>query len=236
MSSSKEATSQPPSAAPTADKASSAPATAGPSPKKDASNTAAGEYLLDRLRILLNRLQATQEILQNWPETRGAETEKTTEKLIASIRKIVLGLRAVERHVNGTGPANQGASESISPEALRAFRTSLETKCPIPLDLLDLMDVNPPPFGLNPQVYARGLMKEAIKQLAGYERRKRALEMLGNALEKGMDEAQEDPASAESSSPKEKGTVNATRKRKSDELDLEDEESKRNKIEKKDIV
>jgi len=232
MSSSKEAISQPrPGATPTADKASSASATSGASPKKDASNTAAGEYLLDRLRILLNRLQATQEILQNWPETRGAETEKTTEKLIASIRKIVLGLRAVERHVNGTGPANQGASESISPEALRAFRTSLETKCPIPLDLLDLMDVNPPPFGLNPQVYARGLMKEAIKQLAGYERRKRALEMLGSALEKGMGEAEKDLGSAESQTPKEKDTVKTTRKRKSDELDLGDDESKRNKIE-----
>ena len=230
MSSSKEATPQPPSEAPTADRASSASATSGASPKKDASNTAAGEYLLDRLRILLNRLQATQEILQNWPETRGAETEQTTEKLIASIRKIVLGLRAVERHVNGTGPANQGASESISPEALRAFRTSLETKCPIPLDLLDLLDVSPPPFGLHPQVYARGLMKEAIKQLAGYERRKRALEMLGSALEKGMDEVEKGRGSAESSTPKEKGTGNATtRKRKSDQLDLEDDESKRNK-------
>jgi DNA-binding transcriptional LysR family regulator len=32
------------------------------------SNTAAGEYLLERLRILLNRLQNAADILQKWPE------------------------------------------------------------------------------------------------------------------------------------------------------------------------
>eukprot|EP00581_Thalassiosira_minuscula_P019069 CAMPEP_0183727112 /NCGR_PEP_ID=MMETSP0737-20130205/24908_1 /TAXON_ID=385413 /ORGANISM="Thalassiosira miniscula, Strain CCMP1093" /LENGTH=221 /DNA_ID=CAMNT_0025958663 /DNA_START=25 /DNA_END=690 /DNA_ORIENTATION=- len=156
-------------------------------------NTAAGEYLLERLRILLQRLQSTTEILQNWPETQGDSAKvhaDTAAKLIASIRKIVLGLRSVERHVNGTGPSNQGGAggteSAISKEALEAFRTSLEDKCPIPLDLLDLLDVGQP-FGLNPQCYARGLMKESIKQLAGFERRKCALAMLAQSIEKGMD-------------------------------------------------
>ncbi|KAL7540539.1 hypothetical protein ACHAXR_010194 [Thalassiosira sp. AJA248-18] len=163
-------------------------------------NTAAGEYLLERLRILLNRLQSTTEILQNWPETQGDSAKihaDTATQLIASIRKIVLGLRSVERHVNGTGGSSGGGASAggggdgggvgaISKEALEAFRISLEDKCPIPLDLLDLLDVGQP-FGLNPQCYARGLMKESMRQLAGLERRKRALDMLATAIETGMD-------------------------------------------------
>ena len=53
------------------------------------------------------------------------------------------------------------------------------------MDLLDLLDVGAI-FGMNPQVYARGLMKEAMRQLAGLERRKRGLGMLADAIEKGM--------------------------------------------------
>ena len=172
------------------------------------SNTAAGEYLLERLRILLHRLQATTELLQNWPETQGDYSAKihadSATELIASMRKIVLGIRSVERHVNGTGPAvaqgsssgsgEQGStgsssgSSAISKEALEAFRVSLEEKCPIPLDLLDLLNVGGQPFGLNPQCYARGLMKESMRQLAGLERRKRALDMLAGAIEVGITE------------------------------------------------
>jgi hypothetical protein len=65
------------------------------------------------------------------------------------------------------------------------FRISLDTTCPIPLDLLDLLDVGAI-FGMNPQVYARGLMKESLKQLSGLERRKRGLGMLADAVEEGM--------------------------------------------------
>ena len=191
-------------------KASASPNRKSSSPPKHqqqppSNNTAAGEYLLDRLRILLNRLQSTTEILQNWPETQGDSAKvhaDTATELIASIRKIVLGLRAVERHVNGTGPSNHqgsgggggegtqtgGALAAISKDALEAFRTSLEDKCPIPLDLLDLLDVGQP-FGMNPQCYARGLMKESMRQLAGLERRKRALAMLASSIEDGMEAA-----------------------------------------------
>ena len=172
-------------------------------------NTAAGEYLLERLRILLNRLQSTTEILHNWPETQGDSAKahvETCSELITSIRKIVLGVRSVERHVNGTGTgltpsstcsssSNTSQLASISPEALIAFQTSLDTKCPIPLDLLDLLDVSTTTtatsntssiFGLNPQVYIRGLLKESIRQLAGLERRKHALNMLATSIEEGM--------------------------------------------------
>jgi len=182
--------------------------------------------MLERLRILLNRLQSTTEILQNWPtETQGDNSAKvhaeSCTELISSIRNIVLGLRSVECHVNGTGPSNNinntnnttgknednsskevatpGGGESqiqlsqISNESLQSFRSSLDTKCPIPLDLLDLLDVgivqskgNNNIFGINPQVYVRTLMKESKRQLCGLERRKRSLSMLASCIEVGM--------------------------------------------------
>mmetsp|Transcript_17018 Transcript_17018/g.36690 ORF Transcript_17018/g.36690 Transcript_17018/m.36690 type:complete len:244 (+) Transcript_17018:316-1047(+) len=193
-----------------AKKSSASPGQRTSSPTKHqqppSNNTAAGEYLLERLRILLIRLQSTSEILQNWPETQGDSAKihaDTATELIASIRKIVVGLRSVERHVNGTGSLNQGiggeggasssggssgAMANMSKEAVEAFRTSLEDHCPIPLDMLDLLDVGQP-FSLNPQCYARGLMKESMRQLAGLERRKRALAMLARSIEEGMDDA-----------------------------------------------
>ena len=76
-----------------------------------------------------------------------------------------------------------GSASSLSTEE---FRNSLERDCPVPLDLLDLLDVGMPTFGLNPQCYARGLMVEALRQLSILERRKRALNMLANAIEGGM--------------------------------------------------
>lgn len=131
-----------------------------------ASNTAAGEYLLERLRVLLARLQTASEILQTWPETQGDSAKvhaDTAAKLIVAIRRVALGARGVERHVNGTGPAAHNTAEKgesggnhpqqhMSPEALAAFRSSLEEKCPVPLDLLDLLDVGQP-FGMHPQCY-----------------------------------------------------------------------------------
>ncbi|KAL7533438.1 hypothetical protein ACHAWF_004500 [Thalassiosira exigua] len=180
-------------------------------------NTAAGEHLLDRLRILLQRLQSTSEILQTWPETKGDSARvhaDTAAALVASIRRVATGLRSVERHVNGTGPSGAGGGEgkggeggaganaALSKEALEAFRSSLESKCPVPLDLLDLLDVGQP-FGLNPLCYARGLMKESMRRLAGYERRKRALDMLATAVERGM--MAEEDVTAEAVSPTEGG-------------------------------
>ena len=153
----------------------------------DDENAVAGEYLLDRLRILLNRLQSTAEILQNWPETKGDDSKgvhaETSAELIASIRRIALGVRSVERHVNGTGDGGGGGGGGSA--STEAFRTSLEEEFPIPLDLLDLLDVGQP-FGINPQCYARGLMVEALRQLSVLERRKRVLNMLARSIEGGM--------------------------------------------------
>lgn len=159
----------------------------------------AGEYLLDRLRILLSRLQTTAEILQNWPETSSAQQgndsakvhAETSTELVASIRKIALGIRSIERHVNGTagGGGGGGGTGSSSTAAADAFRTSLEENYPIPLDLLDLLDVGQPTFGLNPQCYARGLIVEALRQLSVLERRKRAASMLAIFIEEGLTNA-----------------------------------------------
>ena len=133
------------------------------------------------------------------------------------------GLRAVERHVNGTGPS---PAANIPAEALEKFRSSLDEKCPIPLDLLDLLDIGQP-FGINPQCYARGLMKEALRQMAGLERRKNALAMLGSAIEKGLNErsssSKDDTEEAQESESATKVVTVSKRKRdEEDEIDVAD--------------
>ena len=226
---------------------------------QSSSNTAAGEYMLEHLRLLLNRLQSTTEILQTWPtETQGDNSAKvhaeSCTELISSIRNIVVGLRSVECHVNGTGPSNTNNTtktkdssnketatpggdgsqiqlSQISNESLQSFRSSLEQKCPIPLDLLDLLDVgisqsgnksNNNTFGINPQVYIRGIMKESKRQLCGLERRKRSLSMLATCIEEGM---KNDKAGVlDDVVEKKKSTVK--RKRDDDELKEEGETKK----------
>ena len=93
--------------------------------------------------------------------------------------------------MNGTasGGSGTGSSSSAAAAAADAFRTSLEENYPIPLDLLDLLDVGQPTFGLNPQCYARGLIVEALRQLSVLERRKRAASMLATFIEEGLTKA-----------------------------------------------
>ena len=226
---------------------------------QSSSNTAAGEYMLERLHILLNRLQSTTEILQNWPTDQGdisakVHTESCTE-LISSIRNIVLGLQSVECHVNGTVPSNNTTTKiedtstkeiatpggersqiqlsQISTESLQSFRFSLEQKCPIPLDLLDLLDVgiiqagnkgsSNNTFGINPQIYVRGLMKESKRQLCGLERRKKSLNMLASCIEEGM-KKDKDKAGLDDGVDKKKSIK---RKRDNDDLNEEGETTKK---------
>ena len=115
-------------------------------------------------------------------------------------------------------------SSIIPAEALEKFRSSLDEKCPIPLDLLDLLDIGQP-FGINPQCYARGLMKEALRQMAGLERRKNALAMLGNAIEKGLNErsrsSKDDTEEAQESETK-VVTVSKRKRDEEDEIDVAD--------------
>ena len=82
------------------------------------------------------------------------------------ILRIIVALQSVESTV-------QNDSE---------LRLTLQ-KTLIPMDLLELLDK-----GLNPDCFSRGLLKEAMGQLAGLKRRKMALEMLGSAVQKGLDQ------------------------------------------------
>jgi hypothetical protein len=61
-------------------------------------------------------------------------------------------------------------------------------QCQVPINLLDLLDHGD---GLNPDCFSRGLLREALGQLGGLKRRKLALEMLGAAVQSGLDAQQQ---------------------------------------------
>lgn len=116
--------------------------------------------------------------VKEWPENvDSAAHYKTTTKIIDRIQQIIRSLQRVEEHVQNDS----------------SVRESLQ-KCLIPMDLLELMDHNASTtkqdkdFGLNPECYASGLLREATGQLAGLKRRKKALEMLGAAIDRGLGE------------------------------------------------
>lgn len=96
-------------------------------------------------------------------------------------------------------------------QADSALRKSLQD-CAVPINLLDLLDhgngLNPGKFLYflfvccavkilgsvshlklyNEDCFSRGLLRDALEQLAGLKRRKSALEMLGSAVQKGLNE------------------------------------------------
>ena len=53
----------------------------------------------------------------------------------------------------------------------------------IPLDLLDMMDFA---GGINPDCFARGLIKEALRQMGNLQRRKTSMRMLAVTIQNGM--------------------------------------------------
>jgi hypothetical protein len=123
--------------------------------------------LQEALHVLLSRLAATMELIRNWPEASGDDASihvETTSKLITSIREVIVQLQAVEGVVQSDANVRKSLNE-----------------CLIPMDLLDLMDSN-----LNPECFSRGLIREALGQLAGLKRRKLALELLGAAVQSGL--------------------------------------------------
>jgi hypothetical protein len=89
--------------------------------------------LQQRLNILLTKLSRSIEIVKTWPSTDGDDASihvKTTSKLISSILEIKSALENVE----GTLKADA------------ELRKALQS-CPIPINLLDLLDHG---NGLNP--------------------------------------------------------------------------------------
>lgn len=146
----------------------SVPASAG-SASASASSREGAKLLQERLHQLLTRLSSAIELIKSWPESDGDDASihvETTTKLISVIMEVTSALQRAEGVVKNDA----------------ALRKALKG-CPIPMDLLDLLDHG---NGLNPDCFSRGLLREALGQLAGLRRRKLALEMLGSAVERGL--------------------------------------------------
>ncbi|CAB9513189.1 expressed unknown protein [Seminavis robusta] len=130
---------------------------------------AGAKALQERLHELITRLAATTELVKNWPESKDDDASihvETTTKLISHINNVIASVQRVDGVVKA--------------DAL--LRKNLQ-ECLIPLDLLDLLDHG---NGLNPDCFSRALLREALGQLAGLKRRKLALEMLGAAVQSGL--------------------------------------------------
>jgi hypothetical protein len=118
---------------------------------------------------LLTQLSDATITMKNWQESDGDDPHvhiEATTRLMSNIQGIINAIARVENVVK---------TDEVLYQTLQ--------DCPIPLDLLDLMDCQ---GGLNPDCFSRGLLKEALGQLAGLKRRKLALDMLGDAIERGM--------------------------------------------------
>ena len=95
--------------------------------------TPAAKTLQDRLHELLTRLQATIELVKNWPATQGDDASihvDTTTKLIDSIKAVIASTQKVD------GVVKDDAE----------LRKNLQS-CLVPLDLLDQ------PFAIHPSGY-----------------------------------------------------------------------------------
>jgi len=140
------------------------------------------QSLQERLHTLLTRLSDTSEILQKWPETKKGDDAsihvRTTGKLIASIQRIIDGIKSLEEKVNHI-PENENESEGGDGGIAKKLR-----QVAVPLDLLDMMDSA---GGLNPDCFARGLIKEALRQMGNLQRRKASLKMLAATIQNGLD-------------------------------------------------
>lgn len=156
----------------------------------------AAKDLQTKLHVLLTQLGRTSELIKNWPEsdaqgdTSNTIHVETTAKLIASIKALLKDLQQVEGVI----------------QANATLRKELQ-ECPVPINLLDLLDHGD---GLNPDCFSRGLLKEALGQLGGLKRRKLALEMLGAAVQEGLDQRDGKAAAAAGSSSSAGGVAAST--------------------------
>jgi hypothetical protein len=137
------------------------------------------QSLQERLHTLLSRLSDCGEILKTWPETKTGDDAsihiRQTDKLIASIQRIIGGIKQVEEKVNSVPAEGTPTDEDIA-NKLRQIA--------IPLDLLDMTDFA---GGLNPDCFARGLIKESLRQMGNLQRRKTSMKMLAVTIQNGID-------------------------------------------------
>lgn len=165
--------------------------------------------LQESLHILLSRLARTIEHVKSWPEAKGDDASihvESTSKLITNINQVIAALQKVEGIVKTD----------------KVLRKSLQ-ECQIPYDLLELLDYST----INPDCFSRGLLREALGQLAGLKRRKLALEMLGHAVQSGLNKrlaAEEEKKLAATSGGGGGGTGTTSKKRprSSDEVKAAD--------------
>mmetsp|Transcript_46840 Transcript_46840/g.69299 ORF Transcript_46840/g.69299 Transcript_46840/m.69299 type:complete len:181 (-) Transcript_46840:109-651(-) len=135
--------------------------------------------LLVRLRDLLSNLIDANEIIKNWPESEGDDAnvhKEATTTLIESLHTVIRSLKRVEHKALGeNGSDNQDLRKHL-------------TEAQVPLDLLELMDHG---NNLNPECFRKQLIREALRHLAALRRRRNALEMLGKAIEAGLNKKDE---------------------------------------------
>lgn len=120
---------------------------------------------------MLTRLAKTTDLIKTWPESDGDDASihvETTTKLITCVLDVVTALQRVEGVIR---------TDAVLKKSLQ--------ECKVPINLLDLLDHG---NGLNPDCFSRGLLREALGQLAGLKRRKLALEMLGAAIQSGLNQ------------------------------------------------
>ena len=128
-----------------------------------------------RLHGLLSNLYHTTELVKKWPESDDTSTHvETTTKLIDSLQEVVGSLREVEDKVMAKGGTADPGDKKLSDE-LR--------KVQVPLDLLELLDYG---GGINPDTYARALLREADRQIKKLNRRKLVLGLLAFEIDKGI--------------------------------------------------
>ena len=146
---------------------------AGISSKSLAADSKTKTSLLARLHQLLSSLHEATDAVKNWPSSQDAQVHyDATTTLIKLLQKVVDALKEVEERTCGTGDTN-----------INTVMGQSILDSPVVLDLLDLMDYG---NGLNPEIFIKQLIREALRQLSRLKRRKLALSMLGQAIEKGL--------------------------------------------------
>jgi hypothetical protein len=130
--------------------------------------------LLARLHNLISTLTEATNAVKNWPSSHDDQVHyDATTNLIQSLHMVVDALKDVEDRVGNDGNHTK-ATSAVGHSILDA---------PVVVDLLDLMDYG---NGLNPEIFIKQLIREALRQLSGLKRRKQALGMLGQAIENGL--------------------------------------------------
>jgi len=130
--------------------------------------------LLARLHNLISTLTDATNAVKNWPSSHDDQVHyDATTNLIQSLHRVVDALKEVEDRVGKDG--NNTKATSVAGHSI--------LDAPVVLDLLDLMDYG---NGLNPEIFIKQLIREALRQLSGLKRRKQALGMLGQAIENGL--------------------------------------------------